>query len=117
MRELQSTLSDLVLGKLHQKEEAAGKVRIFAITDSITQAVLAPLHDFLFDVLRKLDTDGTHDQGAPLQRLLDLKKTGAISSSSSFWSYDLSAATDRFPVRFQEQCLALFFGDEQFAES
>lgn len=35
----------LTLGKLSLKEEAAGKVRVFAIADLITQSVFGPLHE------------------------------------------------------------------------
>jgi hypothetical protein len=35
---------DLKLGKLAIKEEAAGKARVFAMADSITQSVMAPLN-------------------------------------------------------------------------
>jgi hypothetical protein len=39
-----SSESDLYLGRLALKEEGAGKVRVFAITDVITQSFLEPLH-------------------------------------------------------------------------
>jgi len=71
----------LILGKLSQKLEAAGKIRVFAITDSVTQSLLRPLHDHLFGLLRKLPTDGTFDQTAPLNRLLTLKSEGKMGSS------------------------------------
>jgi hypothetical protein len=35
----------LTLGRLALKEEAAGKVRVFAIADLITQSVFGPLHE------------------------------------------------------------------------
>jgi hypothetical protein len=35
----------LTLGRLSLKEEAAGKVRVFAIADLITQSVFGPLHE------------------------------------------------------------------------
>lgn len=114
-RELGSLKRDLVLGRLSEKEEAAGKIRVFAIADSITQAVLCPLHKYLFSLLRKLETDGTFDQGAPLLRLLDKKAQGEFGSSS-FWSYDLSAATDRIPAKLHSQVLRLLFGNAEYGE-
>jgi hypothetical protein len=69
---------DLCLGKLAEKEEAAGKIRVFAITDSVTQALFKPLHDLLFRLLSKLDTDGTFNQVGPLDRLLKLKQDGVL---------------------------------------
>lgn len=41
-------LDNLHLGRLSKKFEAAGKVRVFAITDAFTQSALYPLHDYLF---------------------------------------------------------------------
>jgi len=48
-----------VLGKLHEKVEAAGKVRVFAITDGWTQSLLSGLHDAIFEVLKFIPQDGT----------------------------------------------------------
>jgi hypothetical protein len=58
------------------KEEAAGKARVFAITDAITQSVLYPVHKYLFSLLRDLPMDGTPDQGTPLARLLEYRGKG-----------------------------------------
>lgn len=52
-------------------------------------------------VLRTIPMDGTFDQLAPIRRLLS-------RGGKNFWSFDLSAATDRFPLKFQEivvECL------------
>lgn len=97
--------ADLKLGKLGTKNEGAGKVRIFAITDIWTQSVLKPLHDAIFGILRPLEQDGTFDQLAPIRRLYDRKH-------QKLWSFDLSAATDRLPVDLQEQVLACLTNDE-----
>jgi len=39
------TISSTPLGQLALKEEAAGKIRVFAMVDIWTQSVLKPLHD------------------------------------------------------------------------
>jgi hypothetical protein len=96
----EKVLSELKLGKLSEKLEAAGKVRVFAITDLWSQSILAPLHNAIMIALRGLVTDGTFDQLAPLRRLMD-------RGHKEFWSFDLSAATDRLPVLLQEQVLGL----------
>nr|UIW13815.1 MAG: RNA-dependent RNA polymerase [Rhizoctonia solani mitovirus 43] len=75
------------------KEEAAGKLRLFALIDLITQSVLTPLHDRLFDMLRVIPTDSTFDQEAGIRRAQDK----AVKANKAF-SFDLSAATDRLPV-------------------
>lgn len=97
------------LGKLSAKQEAAGKVRIFAIADIYTQTVLEPLHSFLFNVLRDIEQDGTFDQLKPLKALM-------AKGYKNLYSFDLSAATDRLPRDLQVQILSMIFG-ETFANA
>lgn len=89
------------VGRLHTKEEAAGKVRVFAMVDPWTQWALDPLHKLLFKVLKRMPTDGTFDQLKPLQRL--------PWKDVPIYSFDLSAATDRLPLEIQKWIL-----NEQF---
>lgn len=91
------------LGKLGYKIEPAGKIRVFAMVDSLTQCVMKPLHDLLFLILRRIETDGTFNQIRPAQRLIDL-------GYRKFWSFDLSAATDRFPLALQQAVLSALIG-------
>jgi len=80
-------------GKLGFKQEAAGKVRVFAMVDPWSQLVLAPFHKILFNFLAKHKRmDGTFNQLGPLQR---------IPKGKPLYSMDLSAATDRLPIRIQ----------------
>lgn len=66
------------LGSLSIKEEAAGKVRVFAITDLITQSVMKPLHDSIFDLLKRIPMDGTFNQTKPLDLLREKFAQGII---------------------------------------
>ena len=101
------------LGALSVKEEP-GKLRVFAMVDSLTQWLLYPLHKMIFDqVLRKIPQDGTFDQIAPVKKLISLVKEGR---DHRIWSFDLTAATDRIPVILQEIVLGRFMTDE-FASS
>lgn len=84
------------LAKLGFKEEAAGKVRVFAMVDAWTQWVMRPIHDMIFDILKFIPMDGTFDQVRPVERLRSLPRKGRW-----FYSIDLSAATDRLPIRVQ----------------
>lgn len=59
------------IGRLGLKQEAAGKVRVFAMVDCWTQWLLKPLHLGIFDLLDRLPTDGTHDQLRPIKRLIE----------------------------------------------
>lgn len=96
-------------GRLSVKIEPAGKARVFAMVDFWTQVALKPLHIFLFDLLKEIDQDGTHNQLQPITRLL--KK---VNEDQTIYSFDLSAATDRLPVLLQGLLLWQIFG-RQFA--
>jgi hypothetical protein len=93
------------LGKLGFKVEPAGKIRVFAMVDALTQMIMAPVHRMLFSILRQLPTDGTFDQIRPAKALVERGFT-------RFWSYDLSAATDRFPVELQRGVMTLLLGSK-----
>jgi hypothetical protein len=85
-------------GQFATKHEAAGKIRVFALVDSVTQSVMKPLHLAIFDLLRRLPNDGTFDQDAAVLRCSEK----AIRYNQAF-SFDLSAATDRLPVTLTGQ--------------
>jgi len=93
-----------ILGRLALKEEAAGKVRVFAMVDCWTQWLLKPLHATIFDhILPGIPQDGTRDQMAPVHLLLR-------KDPASLFSLDLSAATDRLPIWLQIAVLGGFTG-------
>lgn len=62
------------LGRLSFKEEAAGKLRVFAIIDSLSQMILKPLHDSLFEICKAFPADSTFDQNAAFKRAMSLSK-------------------------------------------
>nr|UJQ92451.1 MAG: putative RNA-dependent RNA polymerase [Mitoviridae sp.] len=99
-----STFKPGPLGRLGLKQEAAGKVRVFAMVDCWTQWLLKPLHLGIFRLLERIPADGTLNQLAPIHRLLDRGYT-------RFWSFDLSAATDRLPVVLQAYLLDYLLGE------
>jgi len=79
-------------GKLGLKEEAAGKVRVFAMVDPWTQMILRPFHKAIFSILRTWPMDGTFNQLKPLRRAWRFP---------ALFSMDLSSATDRLPIALQ----------------
>jgi len=96
-----------VLGQLQFKEEAAGKLRVFAMVDVWTQSFLAPLHSYLGKILASLPNDGTYDQSASFRRCLEKSKAAGLA-----YSYDLSSATDRLPCYIQEVLLNSLFSNK-----
>nr|BBG56023.1 RNA dependent RNA polymerase [Fusarium boothii mitovirus 1] len=100
------------LSQFAVKEEAAGKLRVFALLDSISQSALKPLHEFLFDILRRLPNDGTFDQDASVKR-----SNEKFSQFGIAYSFDLSAATDRLPVDLTGSILEQLVGIKGFSSS
>lgn len=86
------------MGKLAVVYDQAGKARIVAITNWWIQVALKPLHHALFNVLKGIKEDGTFDQMKPFNKLID-------QSDGRFYSFDLSAATDRLPIDLQRDIL------------
>lgn len=93
------------LGKLAFLPEAAGKVRVVAMVDVLTQSILYPLHQWIFSLLREIPQDGTHDQRRPIELLNSL-------GIKELYSYDLSSATDRLPLAIQQALLAEVLGEK-----
>lgn len=78
--------------RLSSFSDSEGKTRLVAIGDYFSQTVLKPLHQYLNKVLRCIPQDQTFDQGEGLRDL-------PFESSTTYYSYDLRAFTDRFPIR------------------
>nr|AWY10970.1 RNA-dependent RNA polymerase [Sclerotinia sclerotiorum mitovirus 7-A2] len=102
-----TTSSRLEEGRLSVVLNQAGKARVVAITNWWVQLCLRPLHRKLFSILKRIPTDGTFDQLAPAQRLvereLDDRELG--KDKGVFHCFDLTAATDRLPVDLQVDIL------------
>lgn len=83
------------LGYFADKEN---KVRVVGILDYFSQLALKPLHLYLTRALSKIRQDCTLDQGKHKELLLN-------KGSGKYFSIDLTAATDRFPITVIEQLL------------
>lgn len=81
-----------------------GKARVIAILDWWSQTVLKSIHNWSFDQLRALKTDATFNQGSFLEIL---PKVGP------YFSFDLTGATDRFPVAIQKAFMSKVLGEER----
>jgi hypothetical protein len=92
-------------------QEAGYKLRAVANPGRVFQRVLEPLGDLLFKVLRDLPWDCTFDQSkavVPLQH--------ALFNNQRVFCYDLSNATDLFPLRIQRVILDYLLPDSQYPE-
>jgi len=94
-------------GRLSFVKDPEAKLRIIAISDYYTQLFLKPIHDKIMNLLKHFNSDRTYTQD-PSNEWED--------NGHSFWSLDLSSATDRFPIYLQKRLLVRVF-NEEFANS
>ncbi|GKV53028.1 hypothetical protein SLEP1_g59577 [Rubroshorea leprosula] len=94
-------------GRLANVVEGGGKRRVFAIGNWCNQRLLQPVHVWLSKILKSLETDGTFNQTAPLYRL---------KGSTNTYCYDLSAATDRWPLLVMFETMEVLL-DRSFASA
>nr|UJQ92612.1 MAG: putative RNA-dependent RNA polymerase [Mitoviridae sp.] len=94
----------LFQGRLAQSLEGAGKRRLFVIGNYFKQRLLQPVHEWAMMVLRRLPTDGTFQQDRPIHRLIEGEDLSFVAS------FDLSSATDRWPVSTIHDVVACIFG-------
>jgi len=79
--------------KLSIVKDPEGKSRIIAILDFWSQNILLLLHNELFGLLRTIKEDRTFTQDPIIPK---------PPHGHKYYSFDLSAATDRFPIEVQE---------------
>jgi len=97
-------VSKTSLRKITYVAQPEGKARVIAIIDYWSQTALKPVHDWAFALLRTIPMDCTFNQSSFKSKLNDLK--------GPYWSFDLSKATDRFPIKFQEIVLSVLWSKE-----
>nr|UPW42199.1 MAG: putative RNA dependent RNA polymerase [Xinjiang mito-like virus 61] len=90
-------------GKISFVYDPECKLRLIGILDYYTQLFLKPIHDELFKLIKKFPCDRTFTQ--------DPRHVWE-ENEESFWSLDLSSATDRFPINLQKRLLTRIFDQE-----
>lgn len=90
------------LRRLSIVKDNEGKSRVIAILDHTSQSLLKPLHDWLMQIIKSIkETDMTYDQ--------DIKPFGP--EDHHYYSFDLTSATDRFPIVLQKAILNKLIGE------
>jgi len=97
-----------ILSKLSVIKDKEAKSRIIAILDYWSQSSLRPLHLGLFSLLKRVRGDCTFDQASFVTHL---------PKKGPYFSYDLTAATDRFPLEFQKIVVSAVVGSENYAQA
>jgi len=94
----------LSLRKISAIEDREGKTRLIGIIDYWSQTVLKPFHDHTMKLLQRFEPmDATWDQGRFTKRDIP---------DGPYYSYDLSNATDRFPIAFQTIVLSKLYNSD-----
>lgn len=94
------------LARLAFLADKAGKTRIVFILNYWCQEALYPLHSALMRWLGKQPQDGTYDQGGAAEKVRIRTEQGLPC-----WSFDLTAATDRWPREHQFLVLCATVGN------
>jgi len=101
------TKRDPILSKISMISEGGGKTRNVAILDFWSQNALVWIHDSVMGILKRTRTDGTYNQEDAFSRVIErANQTGYCAS------FDLTSATDRFPLGLQVGVVKLLFGDQ-----
>jgi len=91
----------LKVRKLSLFGDKEGKTRVIGILDYWSQTVLRPIHKVLENTLRRIPEDCTFDQSAWYTKL---------PTECTYYSFDLTNATDRLPVKHQKEIISIIFG-------
>jgi len=92
---------DSLLRKLSIIKDPEGKSRVIAIFDYWSQTILKVVHDKCFNLLKHFPMDRTFTQDPH------------VDFAGPYYSFDLSAATDRFPISFQMLLVEHLLGKEK----
>lgn len=87
-------------GEIHFIQEPGGKLRSVASPFRIHQEALRPFGQMLYDLVRSLPWDCTHEQSLAIPAIQSHLRAGG-----QVHSIDLSSATDLFPLSLQETAL------------
>lgn len=91
------------LGEIIPIQDKAGKLRPIATTVYTVNAILQPLHAWMFEILSQLPSDATNQQSG-----LDFARQMSAQHGVYIKSTDLTSATDRLPRFIQRVVLQAF---------
>lgn len=92
--------------RIYSFGDKEGKTRVIGIMDYWSQAVLRPIHKEINKILMTLEEDCTFDQSNWYTKL---------PISCTYYSFDLTNATDRLPVKHQKLIIEQLF-DKRIAD-
>jgi hypothetical protein len=96
----------LPVGRISFIQEPGYKLRYVANPGRVFQRLLEPLGDALFGLAKTLPWDCTFDQAKAFPHVQE-----ALGQGKTVYSFDLSSATDYFPLELQERILTSIVHD------
>lgn len=87
-------------GKLTFLAEKGAKCRTIAVPNAWIQLLMEPLHSVLDNIVRRLPESAVHDQNKGAFFMKD-----QLGLGHELWCFDLSSATDLFPLALQRAVL------------
>jgi hypothetical protein len=96
------------VGKIGLIQEAGYKLRAVANPARVYQQALKPLGDSIYDILKVLPWDCTHNQNLPISTIQRHLSEGKVAHC-----VDLSGATDNFPLNAQIAVLNQIFPNSE----
>jgi len=94
--------------RIRIKYESGGKARPFAIVDFFSQSALKSIHSFAMNWLKNQPNDGSDSHDLAAQAV----KEWTSNPNLEIFSYDLTEATNRWPLYLQELVVQQMFGNE-----
>lgn len=83
-------------GRITFVSASGGKTRLVAIGNYWIQDTFFGIHKILYKCLENIPTDGTFNQDSASSRVKEMTRR-----RKDIWSFDLTKATDRFPIQIQ----------------
>lgn len=92
----QRSVDSMLMYKTIGIPDKGPKVRTITMGNYYLQYILKPMHDCIMSTLKATPEDGTYRQDHAAQTVKSWTEQGKQP-----WCFDLSAATDRFPIKIQ----------------
>lgn len=97
---LESGADDTASGHIAFIQENGAKCRVVAVPNAWIQLIYEPLHIYLDGFIQKLPGSAMHDQNRGAHYVRE-----SLESERTLYCFDLSSATDRFPLALQTSLL------------
>lgn len=100
---VESGADNTIAGHISFIQEGGAKARVVAVPNAWCQGLFQPLHQRLDSLAKKIDQSCLHDQNKGAQFI-----RAEMEKGKTLYCFDLSSATDRFPIQLEQAALEGF---------